>query len=106
MRVSIITLTIDSSDYVDEAIGSVEHQGPYELEHIVVHDGADGFIRRLAQKYPHIKFVGGAGPALRRRRRSASRLRLAISFCSFTATTEFVRACLPDWQARQPLVPT
>lgn len=61
MRVSIITLTIDSSDYVDEAIGSVEQQGPYELEHIVVHDGADGFTRRLAQKYPHIKFVGGAG---------------------------------------------
>jgi glycosyltransferase involved in cell wall biosynthesis len=61
MRVSIITLTIDSSDYVDEAIGSVEHQGPYELEHIVVHDGTEGFTRRLAQKYPHIKFVGGSG---------------------------------------------
>lgn len=61
MRVSIITLTIDSSDYVDEAIGSVEHQGPYELEHIVVHDGADDFTRRLAQKYPHIKFVSGIG---------------------------------------------
>jgi glycosyltransferase involved in cell wall biosynthesis len=61
MRVSIITLTIDSSDYVDEAIGSVEHQGPYELEHIVVHDGSEGFTRRLAQKYPHIRFVGGNG---------------------------------------------
>jgi len=61
MRVSIITLTIDSSDYVDEAIGSVEHQGPYELEHIVVHDGSEGFTRRLAQKYPHIRFVGGSG---------------------------------------------
>lgn len=61
MRVSIITLTIDSSDYVDEAIGSVEHQGPYELEHIVVHDGTESFTRRLAQKHPHIKFVGGSG---------------------------------------------
>lgn len=61
MRVSIITLTIDSSDYVDEAIGSVEHQGPYELEHIVVHDGTEAFTWRLAQKYPHIKFVGGSG---------------------------------------------
>jgi len=61
MRVSIVTLTIDSSDYVDEAIGSVEHQGPYELEHIVVHDGTEGFTRRLAQKYPHIRFVGGSG---------------------------------------------
>lgn len=61
MRVSIITLTIDSSNYVDEAIGSVEHQGPYELEHIVVHDGTESFTRRLAQKYPHIRFVGGSG---------------------------------------------
>jgi len=61
MRVSIITLTIDSSNYVDEAIGSVEHQGPYELEHIVVHDGTEGFVQRLAQKYPHIRFVGGSG---------------------------------------------
>jgi len=61
MRVSIITLTIDSSAYVDEAIGSVEHQGPYELEHIVVHDGTESFTRRLAQKYPHIRFVGGCG---------------------------------------------
>lgn len=61
MRVSIITLTIDSSDYVDEAIGSVELQGPYELEHIVVHDGTEGFVQRLAQKYPHIRFIGGSG---------------------------------------------
>ena len=61
MRVSIITLTIDSSDYVDEAIGSVEHEGSCELEHIVVHDGTEGFTRRLAQKYPHIRFVRGSG---------------------------------------------
>jgi glycosyltransferase involved in cell wall biosynthesis len=61
MRLSIITLTTDSAKYVDEAIGSVQHRGPYELEHIVVHDGSDSFIRQLAQKYSHIKFVRGSG---------------------------------------------
>jgi glycosyltransferase involved in cell wall biosynthesis len=61
MLISIITLTIDSSRYVDEAIGSVERRGPYELEHIVVHDGTESFIGRLAQRYPHIKFVRGSG---------------------------------------------
>src|SRR5256885_11810918 len=61
MRISIITLTIDSSRYVDEAIDSVERRGPYELEHIVVHDGAEDFVRRLALKYPHLKFAQGNG---------------------------------------------
>jgi glycosyltransferase involved in cell wall biosynthesis len=61
MRLSIITLTTDSAKYVDEAIGSVQHRGPYELEHIVVHDGSDSFISRLAHKYSHIKFVRGSG---------------------------------------------
>ena len=61
MLISIITLTIDSSRYVDEAIGSVEHGGPYELEHIVVHDGTESFIELLSQRYSHIKFVRGSG---------------------------------------------
>jgi glycosyltransferase involved in cell wall biosynthesis len=61
MRVSIITLTTDSSRYVDEAIGGVTRGGLCELEHIVVHDGTDGFIERLAGRYPHVKLLRGNG---------------------------------------------
>lgn len=61
MRVSIITLTNDSSRYVDEAIGRIERCGLCELEHVVVHDGTDAFIERLADRYPHVKLVRGNG---------------------------------------------
>jgi hypothetical protein len=61
MRVSIITLTNDSSRYVDEAIGRVERGELCELEHIVVHDGAEGFIERLAGRYPHLRLLRGNG---------------------------------------------
>jgi glycosyltransferase involved in cell wall biosynthesis len=61
MRVSIITLTNDSSRYVDEAIGRVERGGLCELEHVVVRDGAEGFIERLAGRYPHLRLLRGNG---------------------------------------------
>lgn len=64
MRISIITLAVDSSSYLDEALDSVERRGPFELEHIVVHDGSDSFAQRLALKYSHIKVLrGGAAGA-------------------------------------------
>ena len=61
MRVSIITLTNDSSRYVDEAIGRVERGRFCELDHVVVHDGAGGFIERLAGRYPHLRLLRGNG---------------------------------------------
>jgi hypothetical protein len=45
MRISIITLTLDSPRYFDEAVGSVEREENVELEHIVVHDGDETFTR-------------------------------------------------------------
>ena len=60
MRISIITLAIDSSQHLDEAIDSVEREGPYDLEHIVVHDGDDAFTDALKRRYPAIKVVKGS----------------------------------------------
>jgi glycosyltransferase involved in cell wall biosynthesis len=61
MRISIITLAIDSSQYLSEAIDSVEPAGAFDLEHIVVHDGDDAFADALRQKYPAIKVLKGRG---------------------------------------------
>jgi glycosyltransferase involved in cell wall biosynthesis len=61
MRISIITLAIDSSEYLDEAIDSAEREGPFDLEHIIVHDGDDAFADALRQKYPAIKVLRGRG---------------------------------------------
>ena len=64
MRISIITLTLDSPRYFDEAVGSVEREENVELEHIVVHDGDETFIDGLRQQCPAIKILKGrkAGP--------------------------------------------
>lgn len=61
MRVSIITLTLDSPQFVDETIASINAAGPFELEHIVVHDGDDDFIHGLERRYPTIKILKGEG---------------------------------------------
>ena len=64
MRISIITLTLDSPRYFDEAFGSIERVDNVELEHIVVHDGDETFIDGLRQRCPAIKILQGrrAGP--------------------------------------------
>ena len=61
MRLTIITLTIGSPQYFDEAIGSIEPSGPLDLEHVVVHDGDRAFIDYLAANYPAIKVIRGQG---------------------------------------------
>lgn len=61
MRISIVTLTLDSPQFVDETIASINAAGPFELEHIVVHDGDDAFIRDLENRYPTIKILKGEG---------------------------------------------
>lgn len=61
MLISIITLAVDSSKYLGEAIDSVEHAGAFDLEHLVVHDGDDAFADALRQKYPAIKVLKGRG---------------------------------------------
>ena len=61
ITVTIITLTIDTSSFVFEAIDSVEHNHEIPFEHIVVHDGQDAFIDDLVARYPHLKIVKGDG---------------------------------------------
>jgi len=61
MRISIITLAIDSSQYLNEAIDSVECDGPFDVEHIIVHDGDDAFADSLRRKYPAITVMKGPG---------------------------------------------
>jgi glycosyltransferase involved in cell wall biosynthesis len=61
MRISIITLALDTPRFFDEAVGSINAKGPFELEHIVVHDGDDAFVRDIERRYPAIKIVKGEG---------------------------------------------
>jgi glycosyltransferase involved in cell wall biosynthesis len=61
MKVSIVTLTIGSPRYLDEAVASIERDGPYDIEHIVVHDGDAGYISALVQQYPATRVVKGLG---------------------------------------------
>ena len=61
MRISIVTLTLDTPVFFDETIASLNGAGPFELEHIVVHDGDDAYIRDLEQRCPEIKFLKGEG---------------------------------------------
>jgi glycosyltransferase involved in cell wall biosynthesis len=61
VRVSIITLAIDSSRHLDEAIESVERDGPCDVEHIIVHDGDDAFAADLRRRYAAIKVLRGPG---------------------------------------------
>src|SRR5262249_45671958 len=64
MRISIITLTIDTPEYFDEAVGSIDREEHSDLEHIVVHDGDEAFVTTLRQRHPGIKVLRarGAGP--------------------------------------------
>ena len=59
MRISIITLTIDTPEYFDEAVGSIDRGEHSDLEHIVVHDGDEAFVASLGQRYPGIERAQG-----------------------------------------------
>ena len=61
MRISIVTPTIDRSTFIEEAVASVERQNYGDVEHIVVHDGSDGFVARLRSRHPHLKVLRGEG---------------------------------------------
>lgn len=61
MRISVVTPTIDSAIFLDEAVASVEQQDYAKIEHIVVHDGSDDFIARLRSRHPHLKVLRGEG---------------------------------------------
>lgn len=61
MRVSIITPTIDSAGFIDEAIRSVPSPTNIDVEHIVVHDGGEAFLDALRQKYPRLRTMRGPG---------------------------------------------
>jgi glycosyltransferase involved in cell wall biosynthesis len=60
-KITIITPTIDTSHYVDEAIGSVPRDESGEIEHIVVHDGSSAFAQTLRDRYPWLCVMSGPG---------------------------------------------
>lgn len=64
MQLSIITPTIDSAGFIDEAVTSVPRWERVEIEHIIVHDGGDAFPTSLKTRHPHLRILKGtnAGP--------------------------------------------
>jgi glycosyltransferase involved in cell wall biosynthesis len=61
MRISIFTLAIDSSRYLDEAIASVPYHEHDDVEHVLVHDGSPSTRNRLSARYPRIRVLAGPG---------------------------------------------
>jgi glycosyltransferase involved in cell wall biosynthesis len=60
-RISIITPTIDSPRFIEDAILSVSLGEIDGLEHILVHDGDDAMFARLRQSYPWLRIIPGSG---------------------------------------------
>lgn len=59
MRVSIITPTIDSAVFIDDAVLSVPRDEGAEIEHIIVHDGSDAFASSLAARHAGLTILRG-----------------------------------------------
>jgi glycosyltransferase involved in cell wall biosynthesis len=59
MRITVVTVTNDWPPFADEAIASVKRDEAFELEHIVVADGAPEFADALSKQHPEIKVVQG-----------------------------------------------
>src|SRR5262249_55641323 len=50
MRITVVTVTNDWPPFADEAIASVERDEAFELEHIVVGDGAPELAEALSKR--------------------------------------------------------
>jgi glycosyltransferase involved in cell wall biosynthesis len=61
VRISIITLAVDTPPFIDEAIASVRHPPGVDVEHIIIHDGSDDDFALLAQRFPSLRILRGSG---------------------------------------------
>jgi GT2 family glycosyltransferase len=59
MLVSVITPTIDSAVFVDEAILSIPRNEGAKIEHIIVHDGSDAFGASLETRHQGLTILRG-----------------------------------------------
>jgi len=57
MKISIITPTLNSEEYIEQAIQSVLAQEYTNFEHIVVDGGSTDETINILKKYPHIKWI-------------------------------------------------
>jgi glycosyltransferase involved in cell wall biosynthesis len=61
MRISIVTLALDSPQFIEETVSSIRPDGPFELEHILIHDGDDSFLKEFKRRHPSINMIKGGG---------------------------------------------
>ena len=65
LKISVITVSLNSAEYIEDAITSVLEQGYDNFQHMVV-DGAstDGTVEIL-KRYPHLHWISepDSGPA-------------------------------------------
>jgi glycosyltransferase involved in cell wall biosynthesis len=61
MRISLVTLTLNCPQFIEETFGRIKSEGPFELEHIVVHDGDEAFSCELKKRHPSVIIIKGEG---------------------------------------------
>lgn len=57
MKISILTPSFNSGEYLERAIRSVIQQDDLDFEHIVVDGGSKDNTTEVLQKYPHLKWI-------------------------------------------------
>jgi glycosyltransferase involved in cell wall biosynthesis len=57
MKISVITATLNSADFLDECIASVLRQGGSEVQHIVVDGGSTDGTLQIARANPHLRVI-------------------------------------------------
>jgi len=65
LRISVITVSLNSAEYIEDAIMSVLEQGYDDLEHIVVDGASTDRTVEILKHYPHLQWISepDTGPA-------------------------------------------
>jgi len=56
-KISVITPSLNSAKFLEQAIQSVQDQGYHEFEHIVVDGGSSDETIEILKKYPHLIWI-------------------------------------------------
>jgi glycosyltransferase involved in cell wall biosynthesis len=64
MKFSIITATLNSGEHLEECIGAILAQRPFEFEHIIVDGGSTDATVSIARRFPHLTVIERPGSSI------------------------------------------